>query len=142
VSTWAVWFLADAVLVLHVCIAGFVVAGLLLVVVGNVAHWRWVNDFRFRLAHAVAIVVVIAEAWFGVACPLTLLEMSLRAEAGAATYAGSFIEHWLSRLLYYEAPPWVFVLMYSVFGLLVAATWWYFPPKHRNRARLLAGDRP
>ncbi len=127
--------LANAVLVLHLCIAGFVVAGLLLIVIGNVAHWRWVNNLWFRLAHVGAITVVVAEAWFGFACPLTVLEMSLRAQAGAATYGGGFIEHWLGRLLYYEAPPWVFVLAYSVFGLLVAATWWYFPPRSRGRAR-------
>ena len=134
-SALAAEALANAVLVLHLCIAGFVVAGLLLIVIGNVAHWHWVNNLWFRLAHVAAIAVVVAEAWFGVACPLTVLEMALRAQAGAATYGGGFIEHWLGRLLYYEAPPWVFVLAYSVFGLLVAATWWYFPPRSRGRAR-------
>lgn len=126
--------LADAVLVLHACIAMFVVFGLLLIVVGNVARWRWVNNLWFRLAHVAAIAVVIVETWFGVACPLTLLEMSLRSRAGAATYGGGFIEHWLSRLLFYEAPAWVFVLAYSVFGALVVAVWWYFPPRPRGRA--------
>jgi len=135
VSTFAVGFLADAVLVLHACIAPFVVAGLLLIVIGNVARWRWVNNLWFRLAHMMAIAVVVAEAWFGIACPLTLLEMSLRARAGAATYGGGFIEHWLSRLLYYEAPPWVFIVAYSLFGLLAFVSWWYFPPEPRRRAR-------
>lgn len=133
-SASAAEFLADAVLVLHVCIAVFVVAGLLLIVVGNALRWRWVNNLWLRLAHVAAIAVVVTEAWFGVACPFTLLEVSLRARAGAATYGGGFIEHWLSRLLYYEAPPWVFVLAYSLFGLVVTATWWYFPPKPRSRA--------
>ncbi len=137
-SASAAEFLADAVLVLHVCIAVFVVAGLLLIVVGNALRWRWVNNLWLRLAHVAAIAVVVTEAWFGVACPLTLLEVSLRARAGAATYGGGFIEHWLSRLLYYEAPPWVFVLAYSLFGLLVAATWWYFPPKPRSALEAVA----
>jgi hypothetical protein len=125
--------LANLVLVLHVCVAAFVVAGLALIVVGNLARWHWVNHLWFRLAHLVAIAVVVAEAWFDIACPLTLLEMWLRSKAGAATYAGGFIEHWLSSLLYYQAPPWVFVLAYSVFGLLVAASWWYFPPGPRRQ---------
>lgn len=120
-------------LVLHVGVAVFVVLGLLLIIVGNIARWRWVNNLWLRLAHGMAIVVVVVEAWLGVACPLTLLEMSLRARAGAATYGGSFIEHWLSRLLFYEAPPWVFIVAYSAFGLLVAAVWWYFPPRPRGR---------
>lgn len=134
VSPSAAQSLANAVLVLHLCVAAFVVGGLLLIIVGNVARWRWVNNLWFRVAHAAAIVVVIVEAWFGVVCPLTMLEMSLRARGGAATYGGSFIEHWLSRLLFYEAPPWVFVVAYSLFGLLVGAVWWYFPPRRRGRS--------
>ena len=60
----------------------FVVAGLVLVVAGNLRHWPWVNHLWFRLAHLAAIAVVVAESWFGMACPLTTLEMWLRAEAG------------------------------------------------------------
>jgi hypothetical protein len=41
----------------------------------------------------------------------------------------NFIEHWLQRILYYEAPAWVFTLGYTLFGLVVVATWWYFPPR-------------
>lgn len=126
--------LADAVLALHVAIVTFVVGGLVLVVIGNLRNWRWVNALWFRLAHLGAIAVVVAEAWQGVVCPLTTLEMWLRAKAGATTYSGSFIEYWLHRVLYYEAPSWVFALGYSLFGLLVLAAWWYFPPtcKHTD----------
>lgn len=124
--------LADAVLVLHVGIVAFVVAGLLLVILGNLRHWRWVNDIWFRLAHLAAIGVVVAEAWLGVTCPLTTFEMWLRVKGGAPAYAGSFIEYWLQRLLYYDLPPWVFMAGYSLFGLLVLATWWYFPPAGRR----------
>ncbi len=125
--------LADLVLALHVCIVAFVVAGLVLVVVGNLRAWRWVNAPWFRLAHLAAIAIVVAQAWFGVTCPLTSAEQWLRAKARAATYSTGFIEYWLQRLLYYEAPAWVFTLGYSLFGLLVVATWWYFPPGTRRR---------
>jgi polyferredoxin len=125
--------LADVVLALHVSIVAFVVAGLVLIVVGNLDDWRWVNAPWFRLAHLAAIAVVVAEAWSGITCPLTSLEMWLRAKARATTYSGSFIEHWLQRALYYEAPSWVFTLGYSLFGLLVVAIWWYFPPKFERR---------
>ncbi|MGZ5034827.1 MAG: DUF2784 domain-containing protein [Usitatibacter sp.] len=126
--------LANAVLVLHVAIVVFVVGGLLLTIVGNLRRWRWVNNLWFRLAHLVAISVVVAEAWLGMVCPLTTLEMWLRAKAGASVYGGGFIEHWLQRLLYYDAPMWVFALVYSAFGLLVVATWWYFPPVFKRHA--------
>jgi polyferredoxin len=125
--------LADAVLALHVGVVVFVVAGLGLTIVGNFRGWHWVNDLRFRLAHLAAIGVVVAQAWFGAVCPLTSLEMWLRAKAHLTTYSGSFIEHWLQRLLYYDAPSWMFTLAYSLFGLLVFATWWYFPPTSKRR---------
>lgn len=125
--------LADAVLVLHAAIAVFVVGGLLAVLLGNLLGWRWVNRRGFRIAHLAAIAVVVAQAWLGVDCPLTTLEMWLRARSGGATYSGGFIEHWLQRLLFYEAPPWVFVLGYTVFGALVAAAWFGLPARPRSR---------
>jgi hypothetical protein len=132
--------LADAVLVVHVGIAAFVVAGLLLVVVGNLRRWGWVNNIWFRIAHVAAIGTIVAEAWGGVVCPLTTLEMWLRSQAGAASYAGGFVEHWLQQLLYYSAPAWVFVAAYTVFALLVLVSWWYFPPRFDNRVHERSPD--
>ena len=128
--------LADAVLVLHFALVAFVVGGLVLIFVGNLRGWRWVNGLWFRLLHLAAIGIVVAQAWLGATCPLTTLEMWLREQSGADTYSGSFIAYWLERLLYYKAPAWVFTLVYSLFGLLVAAAWWRFPPirqHHRNK---------
>jgi hypothetical protein len=125
--------LADVVLSLHFAVVLFVVCGLVFIIAGNVRGWHWVNGPWFRVAHLVAIGFVVAEAWLGIICPLTTLEAWLRVKAGAAIYSISFIEHWLQRLLFYEAPSWVFVLGYSVFGLLVLATWWFFPPRSNDR---------
>lgn len=123
---------ADVVLSLHFAVVVFVVGGLVLIIAGNLRGWRWVNAPWFRVAHLGAIGVVVAEVWLGITCPLTTLEVWLRAKAGAETYSVSFIEHWLQRLLFYKAPSWAFVLGYTVFGLLVLATWWYFPPRSKN----------
>jgi hypothetical protein len=125
--------LADIVLSVHVGVVIFVVGGLVLIIAGNLLAWRWVNSPVFRIAHLGAIGYVVAETWIGIVCPLTTLEMGLRAKAGATTYAGSFIQHWLQRLLYYDAPPWVFIAAYSVFLLAVVAAWWYFPPHFKRR---------
>ena len=121
---------ADIVLAIHVAVALFVVCGLLLLIVGNLTKWSqlsFVNRLWFRLAHVAAVMVVVAQAWLGVICPLTTLEMWLRTRAGEMTYAGSFIAHWMSQLLYYDAPPWVFIAVYSLFGILVVATWIIYP---------------
>lgn len=121
--------LANAVLTLHVAIVLFVTLGLILVVVGNLRSWSWVNSFRFRCAHLAAIVIVAAEGWLGIMCPLTTLEIWLRDKAGTTTHAKGFIEHWLQAFLFWQAPAWVFTAAYTAFGLAVAAAWWYFPPR-------------
>lgn len=124
--------LADVVVTLHLAVVTFVVGGLILVVVGNWRSWRWVNALWFRLTHLGAIAFIAAEAWLGATCPLTSLEMWLQARTRGTTYAGSFIGHWLQRLLYYDAPSWAFTLAYSLFGLLVVAVWLRFPPASRQ----------
>ncbi len=130
------WYrlMADVVLLLHAALVFFVILGPVLVVAGNRRGWRWVNAWPFRAAHAAAILIVVAESWIGIVCPLTTLEMSLREAAGIATHGEGFIEYWLQRFLFYDFPAWVFTLAYSLFALLVLAVWWRFPP-HRK-----AGD--
>jgi hypothetical protein len=82
--------LANAVLVLHVAVAAFVVVGLVLAIAGNLRGWSWVNNIWFRVAHLAAIFVVAAEAWLGLVCPLTTLEMWLaRRAASRRTTEGS-----------------------------------------------------
>ncbi len=95
---------ADAVLLVHVCVALFVVGGLGCIVIGNWYGLQWVNGRRFRIAHLVAIAIIATQAWFDTVCPLTTMEMWLRAQAGDPTYDGSFIGYWLQRLLYFTAP--------------------------------------
>lgn len=120
--------LADTVLVLHFAVLLFIVGG-------NLLAWRWVNSLWFRITHIVAIGVVFGESWLGIICPLTAAEIWLRIQAGSTLYRKSFIEHWVQSLLFYEAPPWVFSAVYTLFGLLVVAAWWYFPPKPRKHGR-------
>ena len=120
---------ADGVLLLHAAFVVFVIAGLVLTVAGRFFRWAWVRNLWFRITHLIAIGVVVAQSWADVVCPLTTLEMILRSKAGEATYAGSFIAHWLEALLYFNAPTWVFAVCYSIFGALVVATWLWIPPR-------------
>jgi hypothetical protein len=119
---------ADALLYAHALFVAFVVFGLLFIYAGKLLAWSWVRNPWFRLAHLGAIGVVVLQSWLGLICPLTTWEMALREKAGEATYAGTFISHWLESILYYSAPAWVFTLCYTVFGLLVLASWFWVPP--------------
>lgn len=120
---------ADALLILHSLFVVFVVFGLLVILVGGLRSWTWVRNRLFRLAHLVAIVVVVLQSWLGLVCPLTTWEMALRARAGEDAYSGTFVAYWFGRLLYYDLPTWVFVLCYTVFGALVIASWFWIRPR-------------
>src|SRR5579863_5719158 len=121
--------LADLVLIVHVLYVAFVVFGLVLIWWGGFRGWSWVRNPWFRVAHLVAIGVVVVQSWLGMECPLTTLENSLRNRAGDPAYAGGFIAHWLHALLYYDAPPWVFTLGYSLFGLAVVMSLVFVRPR-------------
>ncbi len=120
---------ADTVLFIHALFVAFVILGLLLVLAGGLLQWRWVRNRRFRIAHLAAIVIVVLQSCFSIICPLTLWEMNLREKAGDTTYPGSFVAHWLETLLYYRAPEWVFIVVYTVFGALVVASWFWVRPR-------------
>ncbi len=123
---------ADAVLLLHVLFVVFVVVGLLLILAGRLLSWGWVRNWWFRVIHLAAIGVVVLQAWLGVICPLTRLEMYLRDKAGDTTYAGSFVSHWLEAILYYRAPAWVFAVAYTLFAIVVAMSWIWVRPHGRH----------
>jgi multisubunit Na+/H+ antiporter MnhB subunit len=139
----AYWSLlgADLVLAVHAAFVAFVVFGLVLILIGRAFSWRWVRNRAFRLAHLAAIGIVALQAWLGVVCPLTTLEMSLRRRAGNAAYEGTFVSHWLEALLYYDLPNWVFVACYTAFAVLVAASWFVIPPDPRAGKRALTIER-
>jgi len=86
-----------------------------------------------RVAHLAAIGFVVAEAWFGVVCPLTTLEHELRNSAGQTVYEMSFIGYWLNRLMFYTAPEWVFTLVYTLFAILVVTTFAFYSPNWKRR---------
>lgn len=126
-SLWRV--LADLTLFVHAAYVFFVIGGQLLIVTGWISGWRWTRHLGFRLLHLFAIGVVMLEAWFGVTCPLSLLENSLRRRAGSLGYDGDFLAYWLGRLIFHPAPDWVFTLAYSLFGAFVLLTWIAYPPR-------------
>ena len=128
--------LADLVLLLHVLFVVFVVGGLVMIFIGGMRNWRWVGNFWFRLAHILAIGLVVIQSWFAVMCPLTTLENILREKAGSAAYKGDFIAHWLQAILYYSAPAWVFAVAYTAFGALVSASWIMVRPKPFRKKKI------
>jgi hypothetical protein len=119
--------LADLLVVLHFGIVAFIVGGLVLVWIGAARRWRWIRNPWFRYAHVAAIAFVAAEALFGVVCPLTVWEDVLR----GGVRPESFVARWVHRLLYYQAPEWVFTTAYVGWALAALVTLRLVPPAAR-----------
>ena len=119
--------LADFILVVHFLIVLFIVFGLVLVWIGAAAGWSWVRNRWFRYLHLAAIVFVAAEALLGVVCPLTVWEDMLR----GGVRAESFVGRWVRQLLYYQAPEWVFTLIYSAWAAATLLTLRLVPPRRK-----------
>ena len=119
--------LADLLLAFHFSIASFIVLGLVLVWIGAIARWNWIRNPWFRYLHLAAIVFVAAEALLGYACPLTVWEDMLR----GGVRAESFIGRWVRKLLFYQAPEWVFTTIYAIWAGLTLLTLKLVPPTRR-----------
>jgi polyferredoxin len=119
--------LADALLVLHFAIAAFIAGGLILVWVGASLGWRWVRNPWFRYLHLAAILFVAGEALVGMACPLTVWEDAMRGGA----QPDSFVGRWVRRLLFYQAPEWVFTAAYAAWAIASVLTLVLVPPRRK-----------
>lgn len=126
--------LADIVLLLHAAVVVFVIGGAIALPLGHAKRWRWVDAPGFRYTHLAGVGFIVLQSWLGATCPLTTLESWLRQQAGGPGYAKGFIEHWLHQLLFYEAPAWVFVAVYSAFGLVVLIGWLRYPLRRKPAA--------
>lgn len=100
--------LADLVLLLHLGFILFVAAGAPLVL----------RRPRLAWIHLPAAAWGISTALTGAICPLTPLENHLRRLGGQAGYAGGFIDHYVSRLVY---PPGISPAQLAVLGSVALA---------------------
>ena len=119
--------MADAILIVHFLIAAFIVLGLAAVWLGAAIGWEWVRNPWFRWLHLAAIAFVAAEALLGIACPLTVWEDLLRGGARVE----SFVARWVRAVLFYQAPEWVFTLIYVAWTAATLLTLWLVPPRRK-----------
>ncbi len=127
---------ADGVVVLHMAYVLIVVLGLPAIWWGIVRKHDWVRNVWLRGGHLAMILIVVGEAWAGITCPLTVWEHQLRDAAGQQSYQGAFVANLVHDLLFFDAEPWVFTLLYTVFGLLVVASFLLAPPRWRRNDTL------
>ncbi len=120
---------ADGVVIAHMAYVAVVVLGLPAIWMGIALRHQWVRSFWWRGGHLAMIVIVVGEAWAGITCPLTVWEQQLRDLAGQETYRGAFLANLVHDLIFYDAPPWMFAVIYTAFGMLVASSFLLAPPR-------------
>jgi hypothetical protein len=108
--------LADFVMLLHFAYIVFVMGGAFLVL--RRRSWMWV--------HLPAVAWGVWVEFFAKTCPLTPLENALRSRAGQAGYAGGFIDHYITRLVYPDGLTASGQVAIGAFVLIVNAVlyWW------------------
>lgn len=123
-------FLADAILVFHALIVFFNLGALPAIWIGHFRGWRFARNSWFRLVHLGLIVFITCENVCGAICPLTTWEDQLRVKAGLdPRYQGSFVQHWVHGLIFYNVDQRVFGIGYAVFLALVVITLFLVKPQ-------------
>jgi hypothetical protein len=135
-------FLADLLVAVHVGYVAYVLAGEVLILAGWWRGWAWVRHFWFRATHLLAIGIVVVEEAVGMRCPLTVWEEQLRLQAGQPVTGETFVGRIFHSVLFYDAQPWVFTVVYSVTGAVVLATLFLCPPRPFMRGPASATGEP
>ncbi len=125
--------LADIIVVFHLAYACFVLFGFLAIVIGSHRNWNWIRNFPFRITHLACTVFVPLETIIRITCPLTTLENFLLRIAGQEVYNRSFIGNLVSKILFYDAPEWVFATIYAALAVLVILYFILYPPHRKMR---------
>ena len=120
---------ADLIVLFHLAYVTFVAGGLLLILVGIWRQWQWIRNFWFRIAHLLAIGIVVAESIAGVVCPLTAWEARFRVLAGDVGEPGSFVGRLVHAVMFFDCPERVFTVAYCLFGLAVLGALILAPPR-------------
>jgi len=123
--------LADIVLIVHLLWVLGVLLPIPLMLIGALRGWRWIRSYRLRIAHLLMISIVVAESLLGLICPLTLWEQALRSTSQQSASSRPFVEYWISRILFYDFPGWVFTSAYVAIGLFILALFRWIPPHSR-----------
>lgn len=123
-------WLADVALLGHLAFVAFVLLGALLVP-------RWP---KLAWVHLPAVCWGVLIEFAGWICPLTPLENALRVRGGGAGYAGGFIDHYITAVLYPSGLTRTVQVGLGSLALLInvllyrqVARRWRKPPRLENR---------
>ena len=116
--------IADILLMFHFAIVLFITSGFFLIPIGYKLSWVWIKNLKLRICHSGMMIFVTLETLFGITCPLTLMENSLR----GINDSSSFISYWINQIIYWNFPSQFFIILYCVVMAWTFLLWKLFPP--------------
>ena len=121
-------FFADTILILHFLVIIFIISLYFLIPYGYSKNWKFVKNYKIRLAHLMLIFFITLETFLGIICPLTTLENYLRGQS----YSETFISFWISKVIYWDLPTTFFIVVYTIFLIFAIILWLKFLPKKKS----------
>ncbi|MCK5655238.1 MAG: DUF2784 domain-containing protein [Candidatus Aureabacteria bacterium] len=113
---------ADLIVVIHFAWILFMLAGTILTL-GGFFYKRFFDWWLFRTLHLCGIIYVGLLALLREYCPLTILENTVRTKYNPElTYPGSFIVHYIEKLVYPDVNPSIILvptIFIAVFSVVV-----------------------
>jgi hypothetical protein len=120
---------ATAIFSAHVAVIAFNVFGLIAIPLGAWRAWGFVRVFWWRAVHLGALALVALQAVFGQACFLTIWESDFLARAGGSASNEPMIQQWISRIIFWPVPLWVFAVLYVGVCIYTLLLWRLVPPQ-------------
>jgi len=120
---------AQVIFWIHIAIIAFNVFGLIAIPLGAWLGWGFVRILWWRLLHLCALLLVALQAVLGRACFLTIWESDLAVRSGETSSSLPLIQGWLTSLVFWPLPIWVFAVFYLAIALYVIALWALVPPR-------------
>ena len=119
--------IVNLLLLVHFGLALFITAGFFIIPLGYRLGWNWIKKRNLRLLHLFLMGFISFETIAGLTCPLTVLENMFR----DVDYSMSFMSYWVVKILYWNLPSQVFVILYLLCFGWVLILWKFCPPMDR-----------
>lgn len=124
---------ASVIVIVHFLFIVFMLCGFIFNFYGILLNRKLLDYFYLRTLHLIGIVFVFYLEAVGKYCPLTLLENHFYIKSGSSpAYGGSFIIHYLEKIIYPDVSPAVIIIPTGVLTAATVLLFIFHPPKKES----------
>ncbi len=111
--------IADMLIVIHFIWIVFMIWVFLKTIISVIKkNYKFLNNVIIRTLHLLGIFLVAIFIIIDKPCPITIWENKFRMLAGETVYKGSFIVHYIEKLVYPDVPPYIVEIPSILIGLI------------------------